>query len=273
MKFFFLSLRKKNRMKIAILGCGNLGISILNGIYKNDTSSIFYLTKRRTELFSHLQKPNVLVSADNKMAVKNAEIILISVKPYDLKNVLEEINEVLDPKKHVIISVATGITIEEIKKTISPQNTVFRAMPNTAADVMQSMTCIATDNSNEENILKVKSFFDSIGNTLLIQEDLMESATVLASCGIAYVLRFMRSMVQGGIQIGFDSKTANEIVNHVVKGAAELLIQRGAHPEEEIDKVTTPKGCTIIGLNEMEHNGFSSSLIKGISASYKQIEK
>jgi pyrroline-5-carboxylate reductase len=260
-------------MKIAIIGCGNLGISILNGVKTKEISDTFYLTKRRIDLISNLQAPNRIITSDNKLAVENSEIILISVKPYDVPKVLEDIKDLLIPEKHIVISVATGVTIEEMKKIISPEITVFRAMPNTAADIKQSMTCIATDRANEEKTQKVKAFFDSIGNTIVINENLMESATVLASCGIAYVLRFMRSMVQGGIQIGFDSKTASEIVNHVVKGAAELLIEGGAHPEEEIDKVTTPKGCTIVGLNEMEHNGFSSSLIKGISASYKQIEK
>jgi pyrroline-5-carboxylate reductase len=108
---------------------------------------------------------------------------------------------------------------------------------------------------------------------MAIEEDLMESATILGACGIAFVLRFIRAMVQGGIQIGFDAKTASAIVNHTVKGAAELLIERNEHPEFEIDKVTTPKGCTIVGLNEMEHNGFSSSLIKGIVASFEKIGK
>ena len=120
---------------------------------------------------------------------------------------------------------------------------------------------------------EVKSIFDAIGTTIYIDESLMESATVLGACGIAYVLRFMRAMIQGGIQIGFDAKTASTIVAQTVKGASELLIENKQHPEYEIDKVTTPKGCTIVGLNEMEHNGFSSSLIKGLVASFDKIEK
>ena len=129
------------------------------------------------------------------------------------------------------------------------------------------------DGASSEEIESVKQLFDIIGTTMIIDEDLMESATILGACGIAYVLRFIRAMIQGGIQIGFDAATASAIVNQTVKGAAELLIERHQHPEFEIDKVTTPKGCTIVGLNEMEHNGFSSSLIKGIVASYDKIEK
>jgi len=119
----------------------------------------------------------------------------------------------------------------------------------------------------------VEDLFSEIGKTQRIEEQLMEAATVLGACGIAFVLRFMRAMVQGGIQIGFDAETASFIVNQTVKGAAQMLIQNGEHPEREIDKVTTPKGCTIEGLNEMEHNGFSSALIKGIVTSFEKIEK
>ena len=101
----------------------------------------------------------------------------------------------------------------------------------------------------------------------------MEASTVLGACGIAYALRFIRASMQGGIEIGFDSKTALLIAAQTVKGAAELLLKGGQHPESEIDKVTTPQGCTIAGLNEMEHQGFSSSLIKGISTSFQAIDK
>ena len=150
---------------------------------------------------------------------------------------------------------------------------VFRAMPNISASVGKSVSCICHNSEGKKSVETVRSFFDNFGTTMTIDEELMQSATILGACGIAYVLRFIRAMIQGGIQIGFDAKTASAIVNQTVKGAAELLIERKEHPEFEIDKVTTPKGCTIVGLNEMEHNGFSSSLIKGIVASYEKIEK
>ena len=144
-------------------------------------------------------------------------------------------------------------------------------MPNTAASVEESITCIC-GNSKDENILdEIKTIFNPIGETVVINEELMNAATVIGACGIAYVLRFIRAMIQGGIEIGFDTQTATKIVTQTVKGAAELLIENGLHPEQEIDKVTTPKGCTIAGLNEMEHQGFSSALIKGIKTSFDKI--
>ena len=146
-------------------------------------------------------------------------------------------------------------------------------MPNIATDIRESVTCICQSRADNGHREAVELVFDHLGTTLHINEDLMEAATILGACGIAYVLRFIRAMIQGGIQIGFDAETAKNIVNQTVKGAAELLITKNEHPEMEIDKVTTPKGCTIVGLNEMEHQGFSSSLIRGIVASFEKIEK
>ena len=196
----------------------------------------------------------------------------MALKPYNISKVLEEIGPSLEPGRHVIISVATGISISQIQAHIPAGIPIFRAMPNTAADVGESLTCICSIQGDETTRAVVQSIFDSIGRTIHIEEELMDSATVLGACGIAYVLRFIRAMVQGGIEIGFDAETASLIVNQTVKGASEILLQRNTHPEQEIDKVTTPKGCTITGLNEMEHNGFSSALIKGILSSYDKID-
>ncbi len=146
-------------------------------------------------------------------------------------------------------------------------------MPNTAAAIQQSMTCLSFNNATEKQIAFAKELFSTIGKIAVIEEKLMDAATILGSCGTAYALRYIRASIQGGIEIGFDANTASLIAAQTVKGAAELLLQKGAHPEQEIDKVTTPKGLTITGLNEMEHQGFSSAIIKGITTSYNKIVK
>ena len=150
---------------------------------------------------------------------------------------------------------------------------VFRVMPNTAASIGDSITCISSQGASAQQVKDVEKLFSAIGETVIIEENLMEAATILGACGIAYVMRFIRAMIQGGIQIGFDARTASKITLHTVRGAADLLLNNQSHPEQEIDKVTTPKGCTITGLNEMEHKGFSSALIQGILKSYQKIEK
>ena len=260
--------------KIAIIGCGNLGLSILNGLLAEDIpASHITVTRRNTESLDHLREVGVNVSTDNKKAINDSEIIIVALKPYTILDVLADLREQFDPQKHILVSLATGISLDQIQEVVKNSTPIFRAMPNTGADVGMSMTCICGNSDDSSTVASVKQCFNSIGETIIIDENLMDSATVLGACGIAYVLRFIRAMIQGGIQIGFDAKTATNIVTHTVQGAAELLIKNGEHPEFEIDKVTTPKGCTIAGLNEMEHNGMSSALIKGIVTSYDIIEK
>jgi pyrroline-5-carboxylate reductase len=262
-------------LKISIIGCGNIGLSLLQGFVRSNTFSPENITATRRNLdeLNHLKEIGVKTTTDNIRAIKDSNVIIIAVKPYNIVNILEEIKDSLNAEKHIIISVTAGVSISQIHDVVKKSLPIFRVMPNIAASVGKSLSCICSSGVKAKDIETVKSLFDTIGTTMNIDEELMQSATILGACGIAYVLRFIRAMIQGGIQIGFDAKTASDIVNQTVKGAAELLIERKEHPEFEIDKVTTPKGCTIVGLNEMEHNGFSSSLIKGIVASSDKIEK
>lgn len=261
--------------KIAILGCGNIGMAVIEGILKSSLlqPENIIATRRNVDASGFLKESGITLITDNKHAVRESELIVIAVKSYNFSGVLEEIRDHLVPGKHIIISLTTGIPISRIKEETGGRVSVFRAMPNISASVGSSVTCICHSGHAPDGTDYVKALFDLIGTTMIIDEDLMESATILGSCGVAYVLRFIRAMIQGGIQIGFDARTASLIVNQTVKGAADLLIEKQRHPEKEIDRVTTPKGCTIVGLNEMEHNGFSSSLIRGIVASFEKIEK
>ena len=262
----------KNK-KVCIIGCGNLGKSILNGLVddKDYPSENIIATKRSIETIKSYENRGVRVTTDNIWAVCESDVIIVAVKPYKVISVLNEIKSHLNPQKHTVVSLATNVHIKELQEALPTHMPIYRAMPNTAADIKESMTSICHNKAGEAELETVRFFFNKIGTSITINEELMDAATVLGSCGTAFVLRFIRAMVQGGIQIGLDSKTASEIVNQTVKGAANLLIERGNHPEFEIDKVTTPKGCTILGLNEMEHNGLSSSLIKGIVKSYNKI--
>ena len=264
---------EREQKKVAIIGCGNLGQAIANGLLAQGKikAENITVTRRRTELLSDLAIQGVCVTQDNTAAILSSDLIIVALKPYNIEPILKKLKDHFVAGKHSIVSLATGISIDQINTCLDVDIPIFRAMPNTAADVRMSMTCIATNSNDQDSIDLVKSYFDAIGESIFIDESLMDSATVLGACGIAYVLRFMRAMIQGGITIGFDAQTATKIVNNTVKGAAELLIERKEHPEYEIDKVTTPRGCTIAGLNEMEHNGFSSALIKGIVTSFEEI--
>lgn len=260
--------------RIAIIGGGNLGSAIAKGLLKSKfaRASDIIITRRNIATLPHLKEKNILVTNDNNDAVKKSDVIILAVKPFQVADVLTGIKNELNKNK-MLISVATGVLISEMESVIQQELPFFRAMPNTAISIQQSMTCICSKNASVKEIGYVTDLFDKLGKVVTIDEKLMEASTILGACGIAYALRFIRANIQGGIEIGFDAATATLIASQTVKGAAELLIQSGHHPEQEIDKVTTPKGCTIAGLNEMEHRGFSSSLIRGVVASYKKIAR
>lgn len=259
--------------KLAIIGGGNLGTAIAKGLLSNGlfNASQIVITRRRTSLLSDFADKGVAVTKDNVAAAKDADVVLLGVKPYQLEDIVKEISPVLT-EKTILISLATGVDSQTIQSYSQLKQPIFRAMPNTAIEIGESMTCISSFNASEEQEKQVTDMFGQMGQALIIPEELMAAATVLAACGIAYAMRFIRAATQGGIEIGFGSKLALQIASQTVKGAADLLIQKETHPEDEIDKVTTPRGVTISGLNEMEHQGFSSSLIKGLLTSFNKIE-
>ncbi len=259
--------------KIAIIGGGNLGSAIAEGLISSRFAKPQHIiiTKRNISTLRSLEERGVMISNNNADALHYAKWIILSVKPFQVKDILLQLKDVLNPLQHQVISVMTGVWIKDIQEVIGTDFTIFRAMPNTAIAIQQSITCICSYNANNEQTQFVEDLFNQLGKVVFIEEKLMDAATVLGACGTAYAMRYIRANIQGGIEIGFDAKTASLIAAQTVKGAAELLLIKHSHPEQEIDKVTTPKGCTIAGLNEMEHQGFSSSLIKGVVTSYKKI--
>ncbi len=259
--------------KIAIIGGGNLGTAIAEGLIVSGfvLPEQITITRRNIQTLNSFKDQGVAVSSDNVQAVRSADVVILAVKPFQVQDVLNEIKDELNVSKHLLVSVMTGVYIKDIHSIIAKPLPVFRAMPNTAIAIRESITCIAHEHAKQEDLAFVHDLFDQLGKTITIDEKLMDAATVLGACGTAYAMRYIRANIQGGIEIGFSAATASLIAAQTVKGAAELLLKHNSHPEQEIDKVTTPKGCTIAGLNEMEHQGFSSSLIKGLIASYKKI--
>lgn len=260
-------------MKIAIIGAGNLGLSIAKGILFSDGATSMYLTKRNLEeIASFANYENVTITSDNREAVKNSDILIFAIQPSQFGAILENCKDLLT-ENHVIISTITGFSISMIEEVIGNEHNIIRSMPNTAISVGKSMTCVCSNEKGKSRIDLAKAIFNRMGHSLEIPENQMQAATVICASGIAFWMRLIRATTQGAIQLGFDAKEAQELAMHTCNGAAGLLIESGRHPEEEIDKVTTPKGCTIQGLNEMEHQGLSSSLIQGIVASYEKISK
>ncbi|OGS12164.1 MAG: pyrroline-5-carboxylate reductase [Elusimicrobia bacterium RIFOXYA12_FULL_57_11] len=260
---------KAGAAKVAVLGAGNIGSAIARGLAAagNLRPQEIILTRRRAELLEELRGEHFSVGCDNRTAVKSAEIIILAVGPQQAEALVKEIRPVLRPGRHIVISIVSGVTTAQLKAWLGKNVSVVRAMSNTAIAIREAMTCLCAAPESRAALGRAKEVFDALGKTLVINEELMLSATALAGCGIAFFLRAIRAASQGGTQIGFHSREALVMAAQTARGAASLLLNRQGHPESEIDKVTTPRGCTIEGLNEMEHHGFSSAMITGIVTS------
>ena len=258
-------------MKIAIIGTGNLGSSIAKGLITNNAITTLFLTKRNVKgLVNFEGYKNVFLTADNKKAIQQSDIIIFAVQPAHLEKILTEVQSFLT-EKHVLISTITGFSISRIEGLVGSDQFIIRAMPNTAIAVGKSMTCICSNEKGKQRLAIAEAIFNRLGTTISIPEQQMQAATVVCASGIAFWMRLIRATTQAAIQLGFDAEEAQKLAMFTCEGAANLLITSGNHPEQEIDRVTTPNGCTIEGLNEMEHKGLSSSLIQGMVASFDKI--
>jgi len=262
----------KNK-KIAIIGAGNMGGAIAVGLLKSGFVPVsnILVSDPKEENIREMEAIGITACESNNIAVQNADVLILAVKPYHIENVIKDIKLDLTPDK-ILISVVAGVGINELEKMAGESISIFRVMPNTAIALQESLTCISSNSNASKHKAFIIEMFNNLGKTIEIPEELMAAATVLSSCGIAYALRYIRAAMQGGVEIGFTAEMAQFITAQTVKGAVELILQTGNNPELEIDKVTTPQGITIAGLNEMEHKGFSSSLIQGMLASYKKIK-
>ncbi len=254
--------------KIVVLGIGGIGRPIADGIYSSSLTEEKISVTRKQTPFSEEELSKFNCLNDNKIAVSTANVVIIAVQPGQVDELLLEIKEVLT-SEHILISVVSGLEIAQIQAVVG-NIPIARAMPNIAIKVRQSMTCLAFNEEGKKHQTLVKSIFDSVGQTLIIPENKFPEATGLCGSGTAFGLKYIRGYMQACIQNGFTEKDALLIASQVIKGAAMLLQETGSHPEVEIDKVTTPGGCTIAGLVEMDHAGFVSSLLRGLK---KCIEK
>ncbi len=254
--------------KIGIIGAGNLGKSLARGWVKFGglNPKNIGIFRRNVSHLQSLKEEGFETFASNIDLVENAEIIVLAVLPQQINEVLNDIKSSLRSNQ-LVISLVTGVTLKSISDQLGGHEIIVRAMPNTAISIGQSMTCLSADKTQSESLQTVKELFDTVGKSIVIAEQQMTSATALCACGTAFFLRAIRAAMQGGTEIDFHAEDALLMAAQTAKGAAMLLLENNSHPEDEIDRVTSPKGCTIAGLNNMEHSGFSSAFIKGITTS------
>ena len=250
---------------LAILGGGNLGQALARGLVRSGTlqPDQIHVTSLHPPSLEGLAAEGFAVGRDNVAAIQGARTVLLAVQPQQITDLLDEIRDDIDPDRHKVISVVSGVTVAQLRDMIPAPTQLARAMPNTAVSIGESMTCLSADPDSMVALEEAETLFKGVGLTLRIEDEMMVGATALCACGVAFFLRSVRAASQGGIEIGFHPEDALLLAAQTARGAASLALRDNHHPESEIDRVTTPRGCTIAGLNEMEHQGFSSAMIKG----------
>ncbi len=254
-------------MNITIIGAGNMGGAIARGILGThcDDIALTVANPSRPKLEALAKDfPSVKITTDNIDAVTGAEVLVLAVKPWILPTVAEQLGAV--PLPRVIVSIVAGTDTAKLIELFGENKSVFYVIPDTAIMVRQGMTFIASAGATPEEVQMVESIFATMGETAVIEERLMSAATALSSCGIAYAYKYIQACVQAGVQLGFRPAEAQRYAVATVKGAMAMLDQPGATPQTEIDRVTTPGGMTIRGVNTLEHTGFTASVIESILA-------
>jgi pyrroline-5-carboxylate reductase len=260
--------------KITVIGGGNMGGALIEGFLrsgKTTTSEItvadaLETTRRRFE------ERGLTVWADNREAVKGADTVLIAVKPWYVADVAEQIRASLKPRA-VVVSVAAGVSLEELKGAFGADRPVFRAIPNIAAALGASMTFVACEERDAGLAPGILELLEQVGQAALIPEKLLDSAMITGSCGTAYALRYLRAAMEASIEMGLGADLARTVVAQTMKGATELILSSNTHPEQLVDQVTTPGGSTIVGLNALERGGFTAAVIEGHLAVYRRMKE
>jgi len=260
-------------MKLTVIGAGNMGGALIHGWAKSGKVDSITISDKNEALLESFKKtyPSITTTTDNVAAVRGADIVVVVVKPWLMPLVLGEIKDALDLNKQIVVSDAANFTTDKLAETLGVEaGQFFYVIPNIAAEFGASMSFIAKGGTaSDESLAAVKALYGIAGDTLVVTENLVGPGMMMASCGIAYVMRYIRAQMEGGCEMGFYPKQALQIALQTMQGAVSLLKETGWHPEEAIDKVTTPGGVTIKGLNELDHAGFNSAVIRSLKAGLK----
>ena len=256
-------------MKVAIIGAGNMGGAIAKGLAQGGiiaANDIIVSNPSQGKLDAlQLAFPALQVTNCNAIAARQADMVILAIKPWLVEEVLKEMTL---SNRQVLVSVAAGISFEQLATfTGHKEMTMFRLIPNTAISLLQSTTIIASCNASAEQEKLLLDIFNEMGLAILVPESKIAACTSLTSCGIAYALKYIQAAMQAGIELGLRPAEASRMVAQSVKGAAELILQNDTHPSVEIDKVCTPGGLTIKGINQLEHDGFTSAIIHAMKSS------
>jgi pyrroline-5-carboxylate reductase len=261
-------------MKITVIGAGNIGGAIVEGSVRQGIlkTTDIVVSDPHPSIKERFVNKNIVVKHvnNNAIAVEGADLVIVAVKPWLVEEVMREISGVIDRDEQAIVSIAAGVTFAQITQFLSTadekQTEIYRVIPNTAISLGKSVSFIARHNPSVRHEAQVQTLFEALGEIFYVEEREMTACTALASAGIAYALRYIDAAMRGGEALGIDRDKSLKIVMKTVDGALALLQANNACPQTEIDRVTTPGGVTLKGLDAMENGGFSKAVIDGLLA-------
>lgn len=255
--------------RLAFLGGGNMAEALVRGLLRAKTSqpNEIVVTGRRADRLEELAKTyGVATSPDNVAAARDAEVVVLSVKPQAMSDLLDQVAPVIGGQ-HLVISVAAGVPIAAMERKLGPSSRIVRSMPNTPALVGQGATAIAAGtHATAQDLETAKALFDAVGMTVVVEEYLLDAVTGLSGSGPAYIFLIIEALADAGVKVGLPRRTAQALAAQTVAGSARLLIETGIHPGQLKDQVTSPGGTAIAGLHTLEAGGMRTTLINAVEA-------
>jgi pyrroline-5-carboxylate reductase len=253
--------------RLAILGLGKMGSILLQAFCSQNVAkpeNIVATVNHSERVEALASKFGVQVTTDNRAAVKGADIILLCIKPQVLGEVVGEIGPELH-ENQLIISIAASVPTAYIEQRIPAKIPVVRAMPNTPSRVGAGMTAFCCGTAVKPSDLEiVHRLFDTVGETIRVDEKHMDAVTGLSASGPAYIFMVLESLAEGGVKVGLPRDIAMKLAGQTVLGAAKMMLETGDHPALLKDAVATPAGCTVDGILELEEGGLRVTLIKAV---------
>jgi len=265
-----MALRKK---KIAILGTGNMGEALVKGLLRAGKTSPESLVcsdpraERREEIH---KRYGVDVTADNRAAAAQADLVVLSVKPQTIDVLLEEIAPAIDATK-LVISIAAGVPIAAIARKLGAGVRIVRTMPNTPALVGAGATALARGpHATDGDLEQALALFEAVGVAVVVEEHHLDAVTGLSGSGPAFVFMAIEALADGGVKVGLARPIALALAAQAVMGSAKLVLETGEHPGRLKDQVTSPGGTSIAGVHALESGGFRAALIAAVEAATKR---
>jgi len=255
------------KKKIGIIGAGNMGEAILRGLHQKGMAKGIVVSELRPDRREYIKKNyGVETLSDNRQLASQVRVVILAVKPQELKGVLQEIAPALDSTT-LLISIAAGASLGAIASILAKDVRLIRVMPNIAALALESATALSPGAEvSAADLEQAREIFNAMGKTVIVSESLMDAVTGMSGSGPAYVSLFIEALADGGVRMGLPRKDALEMAIQTVLGTARLLTEQGEHPAHLKDRVASPGGTTIAGIAALEAKGFRGAVMEAVAA-------